>query len=1404
MLLGLSKKSKPKDSIAKTKDKERSNAVFTRLEKDPFVSDEDKPNLNTLKSKQDDLDSLNGPHISVSKHDLKEPLETLKTDDFDDFDDFDDDTEYNSLFPEPDFMDTPKIEKTVIKKEPKEDILVSPIKTHDDKLITVSQPSTPAPVQSDPPETTDWMEINDNLGAVTLQESSNMYAPRERLKPEDVLEDDGKLRIFWTDYSDFGANLGLFGKVLNKKTGKYSSVFLGVKNISRELYFLPRKNMLNTEASENEQESGKLVGIQDVYEEVYEIMAKYGILDFRSKPVKRKYCFELPDVPQETEYLQVLYNYSNNANQILPSDLSGRTFSRVFGTHTDLFEHFVLTRNIMGPCWLEIESPDFNSINNASWCDLEVGVDSPLHVSVLPDTISLPTPPMNFMSLSIRTIMNRKDNRQEIAAISGRIYSEIEHDTTTPPEKIPSILFSFIRPIHGVFPMGFERELAKHEEHSTIKTFKDESSMLEEFLKQVSKFDPDVYIGHALENVVFNIISHRIHIKKVRGWSVLGRRKFNAWPRGFGRGNDLHAQNMVATGRLLLDISNTYGQSLTNKCDSWTLTEMVKLYLNGKNRLDQPIDASKSNWAVTASGLYQFIVHNEMDTYFSVAIALKTQMLALSKQLTNLAGNSWARTLMGTRSERNEFILLHEFHRQNYITPDKQSFFSKKKHNTGHNIKNDNKTDSDNRNEPLSKKKDKYKGGLVFEPEKGLYDKIILVMDFNSLYPSIIQEFNICFTTVDRHDYNLKQSERLKTLENGENTEPSEDIEEQVLEVPDRNLDMGIFPKLVQTLVKRRRLVKAHMKDPKATPTQLAQYDIKQQALKLTANSMYGCLGFTKSRFYARPLAVMTTFKGREILMATKALAESIGLQVIYGDTDSVMINTNVETYEEAIKIGNDFKRQVNQRYRLLEIDIDNIFRRMLLHSKKKYAAVIMKGPEDDKPDPTKPLNIEVKGLDMKRREYCQLTKEASKYALDQILGVDSAETSIENIHDYLRNIANKVRNNEIALGKFVIRNRLGKNPKDYPGGSNLPHVVVAQRLIDNGDVVKPDDVISYIVVIINDETSDEKKSEEELFNKRHVAQRALTLKEIEDAQGKYVPDPEYYLSKQILPPLERLVAPVQGTDSVRLAECLGLDVAKYQARLDHANSNGSNSAFNAFKPFQSTIDDSERFRNSKNLLLQCNSCQHVFAFLGLTQQQNGVFGMTSEGVICPECQEVFEMTTVNAQLESQIRSEISLYYAGYVVCEECNTRSRALGVYGQRCIQMIESTGNGASSGTSFQQCGGLVSFEYSDLDVYNQMLYYESLFDVDTAMKKAEQKYEKLANAAKRSGGDSGEADTEDNKKINELVFKARDQYLKTKALAERNRLRFSVPKQVIEKYMSQCGRRYVDMKDIFSFMA
>ncbi|KAJ1564578.1 DNA-directed DNA polymerase alpha catalytic subunit pol1, partial [Nowakowskiella sp. JEL0078] len=159
-------------------------------------------------------------------------------------------------------------------------------------------------------------------------------------------------------------------------------------------------------------------------------------------------------------------------------------------------------------------------------------------------------------------------------------------------------------------------------------------------------------------------------------------------------------------------------------------------------------------------------------------------------------------------------------------------------------------------------------------------------------------------------------------------------------ELPDESLERGVLPKLLATLVNRRRQVKNLMKDPKISPGVHAQLNIRQQALKLTANSMYGCLGFTNSRFYAKPLAMLVTAKGREILQNTAGLAEEKNYEVIYGDTDSIMIHSNTEDLTEVRRICSDFKKTVTQRYKLLELEVDNLYKRMLLLKKKKYAGL--------------------------------------------------------------------------------------------------------------------------------------------------------------------------------------------------------------------------------------------------------------------------------------------------------------------------------------------------------------------------------------------------------------------------------------------------------------------------------
>lgn len=94
----------------------------------------------------------------------------------------------------------------------------------------------------------------------------------------------------------------------------------------------------------------------------------------------------------------------------------------------------------------------------------------------------------------------------------------------------------------------------------------------------------------------------------------------------------------------------------------------------------------------------------------------------------------------------------------------------------------------------------------------------------------------------------------------------------------------------------------------------------------------------------------------------------------MYGDTDSVFVNSNATDLAEALKISAESKKAVNDQYKLLEIDLDSIFQRLLLLQKKKYAA--MKVTDGSR------TVIKVKGLDMKRREYCALSKNVSQSVL--------------------------------------------------------------------------------------------------------------------------------------------------------------------------------------------------------------------------------------------------------------------------------------------------------------------------------------------------------------------------------------------------------------------------------------
>uniref|UniRef100_A0A663MCZ7 DNA polymerase n=1 Tax=Athene cunicularia TaxID=194338 RepID=A0A663MCZ7_ATHCN len=1069
---------------------------------------------------------------------------------------------------------------------------------------------------------------------------------------------DQVLRFYWLDaYEDQYSQPGvvfLFGKVWIESANAYVSCCVTVKNIERTVYLLPRETEIDLSVGK---ETETPVTIMSVFKEFNDcISPKYKIMKFKSKKVEKYYAFEIPDVPAKSEYLEVKYSAECPR---LPQDLKGQTFSHVFGTNTSSLELLLMSRKIKGPCWLEIKNPQ-PSNQSVSWCKVEAIAMKPGLVNVVKDLS--PPPPLVVMSLSMKTTQNPKTHQNEVVAVAALIHQKFPLDKAPPQPPFQTHFCVVSKPNDCIFPYDFKE--ASKKKNAKIEIAATERTLLGFFLAKIHKIDPDVVVGHNIYGFDLEVLLQRINVCKVPHWSKIGRLRRSNMPKLGGRGG--FAERNAACGRMICDVEISAKELI--RCKSYHLSELVRQILKTERITVLPEEIRNM---YSDSPRLMFMLENTWtDAKFILQIMCELNVLPLALQITNISGNVMSRTMMGGRSERNEFLLLHAFHEKDYIVPDKQVF---KK--APQKLVDEDEDFEDQNKSKIGKKKAAYAGGLVLDPKVGFYDKFILLLDFNSLYPSIIQEFNICFTTVQR-----LSSEAQKRVEE----------EEEIPELPDPSLEMGVLPKEIRKLVERRRQVKQLMKQPDLNPDLYLQYDIRQKALKLTANSMYGCLGFSYSRFYAKPLAALVTHKGREILMHTKEMVQKMNLEVIYGDTDSIMINTNSTNLDEVFKLGNKIKSEVNKLYKLLEIDIDGVFKSLLLLKKKKYAALTVE-PTGDGKYITKQ---ELKGLDIVRRDWCDLAKETGNYIIGQILSDQPRDIIVENIQRRLIEIGENVINGQIPVNQFEINKALTKDPQDYPDKKNLPHVHVAMWINSQGGrKVKAGDTVSYIICQDGSDLS--------------ASQRAYAPEQLQKQENLTI-DTQYYLSQQIHPVVARICEPIEGIDSVLIATWLGLDPSQFRVH-HHYHKDEENDAL-VGGPAQLT--DEEKYRDCERFKFCCLRCGTENIYDNVFDGSGRFIEASLQRCSKTECEEppfnyVVQMSN---KLLLDIRRYIGKYYNGWLICEEptCRNRTRRLPLSFSR-------------SGPVCQDCRkAVLRPEYSDKDLYTQLCFYRYIFDVDYAMDK------------------------------------------------------------------------------------
>ncbi len=424
-----------------------------------------------------------------------------------------------------------------------------------------------------------------------------------------------------------------------------------------------------------------------------------------------------------------------------------------------------------------------------------------------------------------------------------------------------------------------------------IECFPNESALLLRFLEWITQSDPDVIIGWSVVGFDLNFLQQRCDALGIS--FTLGRKDEPvAWRTAAQGASRKYA---LVPGRVVLDGIEML-RAATYTFESFSL-EFVSRSLLGECKLVEDVDAR----AVEIQEMYatdriKLAEYNLQDCKLVWDIFEKTNLLDFAIERSTLTGLDLDRA--GGSVAAFDFLYLPRLHREGFVAPIAG--------------------ESSDGGGP---------GGFVLESKAGLYEDVV-VLDFKSLYPSIIRTFHV---------------DPLALIVSKEGDIPG--FKEAFF-----SRERTILPRIIEELWEARDRAK------------LENNAAVSQAIKIIMNSFYGVLGTSACGFFDERLASSITMRGHEILRRTQELIEERGFPVIYGDTDSVFVQLSgapgqvSRSAEDLVGTLNRWwSDYLDEEYAIpsfLELEYETHFLKFLMPtvrgsekgSKKRYAGMVSAG----------------------------------------------------------------------------------------------------------------------------------------------------------------------------------------------------------------------------------------------------------------------------------------------------------------------------------------------------------------------------------------------------------------------------------------------------------------------------